>query len=137
MDLEGHWNSKGDGCSADATVPAVYSELYQLPACQAVKSKMKYFMGHKHCNYVTAPEVGFMIGGLGMSDSSCAPIFGFSVVDTTANQVNIYYFPVQQVDETDDTYDNYDTILNCVEANGVSGCYSLAQKWSFQSLPLN
>lgn len=83
-------------------------------------------------------NVGFMIGGLGMSDSSCAPIFGFNVIDTTDDAVAIYYFPIQQIDDSNSngTYDNYDAILSCIQANGVSGCYDLASKWSFQSLPL-
>ena len=59
--LLGHWNSEGDGCTADAAVPAAYQELIKLPACAAVSSKMKYFMGHKHCNYVTETDIGFMV----------------------------------------------------------------------------
>ena len=129
----GHWNSDGDGCASDATVPAVYEQLSNLPACRAVKNKMKYFMGHTHCNHVTQTDIGYMIGGVGMSDRSCAPVFGFSVIDTTNNAVNVYYFGVQQINPS---FDHYEDILNCIQKSGVSGCYHLATQWSFQQLPM-
>lgn len=133
----GHFNSAGDGCASDATVPAVYAELSQLSACDAVKSRFQYFMGHKHCNYVNDPDVGFMIGGAGMSDTACAPIFGFNVIDTTNDHVAVYYFPVQQVDDSNNaSYDNYNAILSCIQKKGVSGCYDLATQWSLRSFPL-
>jgi hypothetical protein len=59
--LLGHWDGSGDGCPSDASVPAAYKELTNLPACAAVSSKIKYFMGHKHCNYVAETDVGFMV----------------------------------------------------------------------------
>ncbi len=40
--------------------------------------------GHKHCNVVMDPDVGFMVGGNGMSDAaSCGGNFGIPVIDTT------------------------------------------------------
>lgn len=124
--LLGHWNSDGDGCDATSTVPMVYEEMKQLSACQPIASKLKYFMGHKHCNYVTLKDNGFMIGGAGMSDKDCNGDFGFTVVDTLNNSFKVYYFPVAHASD----YDNYDSILSCIKSNGVAGCYHLAQKWT-------
>lgn len=47
-----HWNSEGLGCESDMTAANVYKELIALPECSSVASKMKYFMGHAHCNEV-------------------------------------------------------------------------------------
>ena len=113
--LEGHWNSDGDGCSADMTVPEVYASIASLPACNPVASKMRYMLGHKHCNevylisiqwkfyyivlflfQVIDPNVGFMVGGWGMSDHSCGGSFGLPIVDTTGGQFRILYLPLQQ-----------------------------------------
>jgi hypothetical protein len=128
--LVGHWNSDGDGCESSATVPNVYQEMKSLPACAPVANKLKYFMGHKHCNYITEADNGYMIGGAGMSDKDCMGDFGFTVVDTFDNKFRVYYFPVAHASD----YDNYDTIINCIQANGVSGCYHLATKWTEVSL---
>jgi hypothetical protein len=59
--LLGHWNSDGDGCESDMTTQSVYSELVALPACKEVAGKLKYFVGHKHCNIIMEPNVGFMV----------------------------------------------------------------------------
>jgi hypothetical protein len=129
--LLGHWNSDGDGCEADVTVPELYTELLALPACQQVASKMRYFMGHKHCNQVTLADIGFMVGAQGMKDASCNGQFGIPVVDTMNGKFNVYYFPIAEVD----SFDNYDEILSCFKAKGVSGCYDLATLWSSTPLP--
>jgi len=132
----GHWNSEGLGCLPDTTVPAVYTALQSLPACAAVKSKLKFFEGHTHCNYVPEVNNGFMIGGCGMSDTSCDPIFGFNVIDTTGDKVTVYYFNVNEETSGKNKVDNYAAILNCIQTKGVSGCYDLAQVWASQTLPL-
>ena len=125
--LLGHWNSNGDGCDSDATVPAVYKTIVSLPACAPLASKVRYFMGHKHCNIVTEPNVGFMVGAQGMSDAtSCGGAYGVPIVDTTGGRFRVYYFPIAQAN----SFDNYDTILSCIKAKGVSGCYDLAQEWA-------
>ena len=82
---------------ADST-PAVYDTLAGMPACAPLIPKMKYFMGHKHCNIVTAPNVGFMVGAMGMSDSSsCGGEFGIPIVDTTFGDFRVYYFSIAKV----------------------------------------
>lgn len=126
----GHWNGAGDGCDANSTVPALYEELIALPSCEPVASKMKYFMGHKHCNHVTTADVGFMVGAMGMKDSGCTGEFGIPVVDSTDGYFKVYYFPIAQYD----SFDNYDEVLSCFQEKGVSGCYDLATLWSSTSL---
>ena len=134
--MVGHWNIPGDGCSNDST-PSVYSALSRIAECQPVMKKMKYFMGHVHCNAVTSKDLGFLIGGQGKSqENTCNPIFGFNVVDTFNDEVAVYYFPIAEILSNSSTIDNFDAINDCFLKNGVSGCYELAEKWSLQSFPL-
>lgn len=81
--LLGHWNNEGYGCEDLMTVPNLYNELKSIPACQPLASKMRYFMGHQHCNHVVEKDIGFMVGGQGMSDFQCGGDFGIPVLDTT------------------------------------------------------
>jgi hypothetical protein len=124
--LVGHWNIVGCGGPSSGTVPNIYDEISGLDACKPVMSKIKYFMGHKHCNLMTKENVGYMVGGAGMSDAQCHGDFGFTIVDSLDDTVNVYHFPIAH--ESD--FDNYDTIVNCLKENGVAGCYHLAQKWT-------
>jgi hypothetical protein len=59
--LLGHWNNEGYGCEDLMTVPNLYTELKSVPACQPLVSKMKYFMGHQHCNHIVEQDVGYMV----------------------------------------------------------------------------
>ena len=138
--LLGHWNSDGDGCDSVSDVPLIYTEMAALPECVPVASKLRYFMGHKHCNIVTEANVGFMVGAQGMSDhSECGGTYGIPVVDTTGGTFKVYYFPIAQarnlVNADVPTFDNYDAILSCIKTSGVSGCYHLATLWA--ETPLN
>eukprot|EP00286_Rhodomonas_abbreviata_P023963 CAMPEP_0181299982 /NCGR_PEP_ID=MMETSP1101-20121128/6641_1 /TAXON_ID=46948 /ORGANISM="Rhodomonas abbreviata, Strain Caron Lab Isolate" /LENGTH=530 /DNA_ID=CAMNT_0023405177 /DNA_START=41 /DNA_END=1633 /DNA_ORIENTATION=+ len=127
--LLGHWNEDGDGCDEDMTVPSVYKAIAQMPACQPVAAKMKYILGHKHCNLIVEEQLGFMVGGMGMSDYQCGGTFGIPVVDTVDGQFKLYYFPVQGAIPAEKV-DNYDEVLGCIKENGVSGCYHLATEWT-------
>ena len=125
--LEGHWNADGDGAT-DAAVPEVYVNLQQIPSCNAIYSKIRYFEGHEHCNYVTQKDIGFMVGANGMSDSNCVNEFGIAVVDTTNNNFQINYFQLNTA--ADASVDNYSKVVDCInQNNGISGCYSLATNW--------
>lgn len=126
--LLGHWNEDGLGCDANSSVPSVANQLIMNPLCSSIKNKLTYFVGHTHCNEVVIPDIGFMIGAQGMSDTSCQNEFGFSIVDTTANSFKVYYFPLQVLNK----YDHYNVILECIRANGISGCYHMAELWSNQ-----
>jgi hypothetical protein len=124
--LLGHWNEDGDGCDETASVPAVYSELLAIPSCATLQSKLRYFMGHAHCNLIIEKDVGFMVGAQGMNDKNCEAEYGIPVVDTTQGAFQVYYFLVNRGDEVD----NYQSLLDCFQQKGVSNCYSLAEKWA-------
>jgi len=125
--LLGHWNSDGDGCDSDATVPAIYQKIVAMPSCAPLASKIRYFMGHKLCNIATEANVGFMVGAQDMSDAtSCGGAFGIPIVDTTGGRFKVYYFPIAQANQ----FDNYNNILSCIQSSGVSGCYHLATLWA-------
>ena len=127
--LLGHWNSDGDGCDETMTVPAVYTSIAALPACQPVAAKIRYMLGHAHCNLVVEDNIGFMVGGMGMSDYKCGGTFGIPVVDTTGGLFRVFYFPVQQAPPAS-KLDQYDEVLSCITEKGVSGCYHLATEWT-------
>ena len=80
------------------SAPEIYTALSGMASCAPLIPKMKYFMGHKHCNMVTSPNLGFMVGAMGMSDaSSCGGEFGMPVVDTTFGDFRVYYFSIAKV----------------------------------------
>jgi hypothetical protein len=41
----------------------------------------------------------------------------------------LYYFPISKHEP--DGFDNYEVTLSCIQDNGVSGCYHLAEVWSY------
>jgi hypothetical protein len=127
--LLGHWHSDGSGCEADMTVPAVYQAIASIPACEPVASKMRYMLGHRHCNMVMEEGKGFMVGAMGMEDHECGE-YGVPVVDTTDGTFKMYYFLVQSARPEKTQVDNYDEVLSCITENGVSGCYHLATLWN-------
>lgn len=128
--LEGHWNNEGDGCPNGMSVPEVYAKIKSIPACEPLAPKMRYFMGHEHCDLVVEKDIGFMVGSYGMSDSKCDPVFGFNVVDTTGGSFKVYNFKI--VEEGSTKADYYADTLKCFQDKGVSGCYGLpnAQLWA-------
>lgn len=131
--LEGHWNGDGDGCSSSA-VPEVYKAISSLPECAPVAHKIKYAMGHQHCNQVTEKDIGFMVGAMGMSDKQeCGGVFGIPVFDTTGGRFKVYYF---QINDEKKKMDYYDETLKCFQEKGVSGCYGLSSVQVWADLPL-
>lgn len=117
------------GCDEPMDVPDLYARVKAMPGCDAMGDSLRYVMGHTHCNVVTAPEVGFMVAGMGM-EAFTDPVtcqggganFGIPVVDTNGGRVRIHYFPL-------DTADEYDAALSCVQEKGVANCYDLATLW--------
>ena len=62
--LLGHWNTKGLGCTSDMNVPDTYREIIDtIPQCnnEGIRDKLRYIMGHMHCNVVVEDDVGFMV----------------------------------------------------------------------------
>ncbi len=100
-------------------MPELYKTIAELPACQPVASKMRYFLGHQHCNIVYEGNVGFMVGGVGMSDHNCGGDLGLPVVDTRNGLFKVYYFPLMGAAPRD-AYDNYAAVKSCFEQNGVT-----------------
>merc|ERR1711871_354039 len=89
--LVGHWNYYGGGvmgCEKDMDVPDVYNEIRGFDGCAQLDAgnKLKYVMGHVHCNKVTEKDKGFMLAGQGME--GCGN-FGVPYVDTTNGRVEI------------------------------------------------
>lgn len=128
--LMGHWDKDGSGCEAEMSVPGLLSELATLPVCAPLIKKIRYFEGHTHCNQIMEPDVGFMVGAMGMGPSvQCSDSFGIPVLDTTDDHFQLYYFPISKHEP--DGFDNYEVTLSCIQDNGVSGCYHLAEVWSY------
>lgn len=136
--LMGHWDKDGSGCEAEMTVPGLLSELAGLPVCAPLMKKFKYFEGHTHCNQIMEPDLGFMVGAMGMGPSvACDDSFGIPVLDTTDDHFQMYYFPIKSragPKKEGEEYDNYDATLTCFKEHGVSGCYHLANVWSYTPL---
>ena len=124
--LEGHCNHIWNGCKDGSTVPQVYKKLSSIDVCLPIASKVRYFMGHQHCNLVWQVDVGFLVGGQGMPASRCGGSWGIPIVDTTMNLFRVLYFPLAKVNK----YDNIGAILDCFRAKGVSNCYHLAEVWA-------
>ncbi len=67
--LLGHWHQENNGADFYSATPNVYNKrLLTNPKCAPIAAKIRYFMGHKHCNVVTQPNIGFMVGAQGMMD---------------------------------------------------------------------
>lgn len=133
--LLGHWNEVGMG-SFDTTVPDVYGDMMKLEECAPIAKKIKYAVGHEHCNKVVLPDVGFMVGGMGMEPSlpqlgGCVGEFGIPVFDTTGGLFRVLYFPISD----EKGLDNFQITLDCFKNQGVSNCYHLATE--FASIPLD
>ena len=129
--LQSHWNEEGYGCEGAMTTPAVYAEMAALPECSSVLPKMKYFMGHEHCNTITEPGLGYMVGAQGMG--GCGE-WGIPIVDTTSGSFKVYYFLLYiqpgPMNSATEAVDNFEAVYSCFRDNGVSNCYHLATEWA-------
>jgi 3',5'-cyclic AMP phosphodiesterase CpdA len=86
--LLGHWDEGGLGCVTGMDVPRVYERL-RTGHCARLADRLRYFMGHKHCNAPTADGKGFLLGagGANYHFSGSAKSFGceewgFAYLDT-------------------------------------------------------
>jgi len=128
--LFGHWNIAGDG-DINTNTPHVYKELMKNGHCESIKSKLKYFVGHWHCNQVVDDHVGYMIGACGKSSEevSCSMNpgeWGITISESASGSHNVYYFPIQNTGGLD----NYQALLDCINTKeGISNCYEFATKW--------
>jgi hypothetical protein len=87
--LVGHWNVPHLGCPADMATPAVHARVKLLAGCDG--GRLRYVMGHTHCNKPTADGVGYLLGGAGLRGGGgpAAPgcdALGFAYVDSTGGR---------------------------------------------------
>jgi len=78
--LLGHWSKADLGCQPGMDVPSMFQTLRESH-CRQVADRMRYFMGHDHCNSVVEDGVGFLLGGGGAAHNSCDE-WGVAYVDT-------------------------------------------------------
>merc|ERR1712032_1203503 len=129
----GHWNTDNLGCS-DTSAPNVWAHVKQQPGCAS--KLVLYVDGHEHCNHVTEPGFGFMIGANGQG-GNCEPQFGFMVIDTNPKtqdgraDARVDYFEVAR-----GTVDNWANLSDCLQKSGYSGCRnSMAHPWRRPEAP--
>lgn len=129
--LLGHWNRDGLGCQPGMDVPRLFGRLRE-GACRDVAARMRYFMGHRHCN---APEVdgrGFMLGA-GGSHGPCNE-WGFAYTDTRGGPGShlIAHFSMSRGDE-----DRFPAVEACVSRRGsLAACASsVGDVWVNGTLP--
>jgi len=120
----GHWNDGGLGCADGMSVPQVRAKVEAIDGCGEYSDRLKYLMGHTHCNQVTETNVGFMVAGMGME--GCGN-FGVPVVDTTNGTTQVLYYPIQ---ESSSSTDKYAVIEECFRTKGVGNCKDLASSWA-------
>ena len=129
--LFGHWNTVGDG-DINTYTPRVFKLLQRNDRCESIKNKLKYYVGHWHCNQVVDEKVGFMIGACGKSSEEYACSmnegeWGITIGESTKDSHNVYYFPIQNKGGLD----NYQALLDCINTQGgISNCYEFATKWN-------
>ena len=68
-----------------------------------------------------------MVAGQGMV--GCGN-YGIPILDTTADRVRLFYFPIADLQGTD----NFDTVVACVKQKGWRGCTQHATLWLNQTL---
>jgi len=131
--LMGHWNGVNLGCASGMDTDDVYGKVAALPGCSSLGSRLKYIEGHKHCNYVTKSNTGFLLGSFGFEDGdgSCSGAFGIPVLDTRNGVAKLYYY---ELGEHGYKTGNFDAILACFRDNGLSGCTQYAQVWMSETL---
>eukprot|EP00929_Paragymnodinium_shiwhaense_P014188 TRINITY_DN122078_c0_g1_i1.p1 TRINITY_DN122078_c0_g1~~TRINITY_DN122078_c0_g1_i1.p1 ORF type:complete len:573 (+),score=115.68 TRINITY_DN122078_c0_g1_i1:61-1779(+) len=124
--LLGHWNEPDCGCDTGMHTKEVYRRMLAMQGCQNLN--IKYFEGHKHCNYVSETDTGFLVGAFGFedTDTKCAGAFGLPILDTRNGRARLYYFELGVRGERVDTFD---VIINCIKEKGLSGCTQFAKLW--------
>ena len=133
--LLGHWDKdtsqQGEQCDpcSHMSTPSIYQRLRNTSGCREFGNRLKYMDGHTHCNYVqevdaegTGEALGLMIGGSGMD--GCGQ-FGFEYVDSTENQLKVFYFEL----EREGSPSRAEEILTCIEKHGIGNCTELAKVW--------
>lgn len=118
----GHWNQDDLGCQNGMAAPDVHTMMKSMPGCS--EKLLMYVDGHQHCNQVTLPNLGFMIGGNGMYGCSQ---FGFMVLESNPNgptgpEARVDYFEIARIPKSGPMIDNYNSIIGCLSESGYLGC---------------
>jgi hypothetical protein len=124
----GHWNSEGLGCASGMDTEEVFPKIMALEGCSNLGDKLKYFVGHEHCNYKIDDGNGFLVGSFGYA--GCGN-FGLPILDTRNGRATLNYFPLG---DNWNKVANYDEILGCIGAKGYSACTQYADVWMDQAL---
>jgi len=131
--LMGHWNGENAGCSGGMSTEDAYTRVQGVAGCDTLGTRIKFVEGHKHCNYVTKPNTGYVLGAFGFADSdtSCDGAFGLPILDTRNDWARLYYFELGLKGERTN---NFDAIIDCVTTKGFSECTHYAQLWMEEPL---
>jgi len=124
--LYGHWDGENLGCAHDMDAQSVFKKLSSYGnSCYGLRNKIKFFDGHKHCNYKINDD-GFLIGGNGMYDGACSQgEFGYLYVKTTdEGHLQIWYYEM-----INGWTNNWSSIVSCIQTNGIDGCTGHAHLW--------
>lgn len=128
--LVGHWNTAGSGAFLNMSTNNLYhATLMQLPGCKEIGTeRIKYLLGHTHCNVVDDINRGFMIGGFGMGGGwqDCGD-FGIPYIEASPSNLLISYYPIAH--RFDWLEDGYNALLSCIETVGLSNCRELGRVW--------
>ena len=131
-----HWNAQDSGCSNGMAGIDVHKKMLELPECKPLASKLKYFVGHTHCNMISEQGVGFMLGGFGMMGTLNCGNFGLPIVDTTGGHIRVLYFPIQNTHTSSDQAEaNFNNLTSCITDHGFGGCEHLAEVWMDDRIP--
>jgi len=126
--LIGHWNGAGDGCPSDMADSSVYARVKSMGGCSGVP--FKYIEGHQHCNTNFAD--GALLGAFGFEDgASCEGAFAIPIIDTRNNQLKLHYF---ELGTNGNRNANFDSVVACLESNGLDACLQYATTWWDESL---
>lgn len=123
----GHWDVPGDGAAEDMATPGAWKKVQVLPGCKELGHRLKYFMGHTHCNNPNGDGAGFRVAGFGMN--GCGN-FGLPVLDTTLGRIRVLYFSIADAGGLN----RFDPIVNCIQQAGWSKCTHLADVWLDQAV---
>eukprot|EP00516_Mucochytrium_quahogii_P008616 CAMPEP_0203748920 /NCGR_PEP_ID=MMETSP0098-20131031/3669_1 /ASSEMBLY_ACC=CAM_ASM_000208 /TAXON_ID=96639 /ORGANISM=" , Strain NY0313808BC1" /LENGTH=539 /DNA_ID=CAMNT_0050637837 /DNA_START=2029 /DNA_END=3645 /DNA_ORIENTATION=- len=133
-----HFNTQEGYLDKGMSSKQVRKRVLKFEGCD-IGDRLKYIMGHQHCNYIDehgeAEPVGFLMGAHGMhNDAPGQPVCnqdGFMYIRTTDSYLTVYYFENSNFDvKTGKTVDNYDKIIKCIGENGgLSNCVEHGKVW--------
>merc|ERR1712139_444346 len=138
--LLGHWNKQDMGCASGFDTPDAYQKVMGIEGCGSLGDRVKYFEGHRHCNFPVEDNVRFMVGSFGMGNGGCGGsdtgdgAFGLPIMDTRGDVAKLYYF---ELGKYESRTDNFDSLLNCLQDKGLSGCTDQPGVYTWMNQPIS